>query len=739
MTTRITSHLCVSHPVRSMGPMVPTTPSPTHLEDELVDEFLWLEDIHGERPKEWVQEQNQRTETLLDGPELASMTERVLGVMDNPSRIAAVTKHGPHYYNFWRDAQHPRGLWRRTTWESWLSDSPDWDVLLDVDELARTENVDWVFSGARLLRPRYTDGQWQRALVRLSPDGGDAVRTREFDLGTQEFVAGGFDVPTAKSSVSWVDADTLFVATDTGPGSMTESSYPRQVRRVSRGQSITDAPVIFEVPVDHAQAAVYKDHTPGFERVVAMDLVEFFTVRTYLWSEEQWVELDLDPTVSVDLHNQWLLIRPRHTLELNGIEYPAGCLLAADVQAFLNGDRSVQSVFTPDEHSSLEGWSWTRDHLILNTLHDVSSALYSTVPGEWELTALPGIPPLHSASAWAVDDEDAKVGNDYFFSVTGFLTPSSLGRGSLPDLSGPDADGAADSTARKASEPAALKRAPSFFDAQGLEVTQHFAVSADGTRVPYFQVGPCELELDGLNPTLLSGYGGFEVSRTPGYSGATGITWLTREDQRGRTGVYVIANIRGGGEYGPSWHTAALKQNRHRAYEDFAAVAKDLHRRGVCTARNLACAGGSNGGLLVGNMLTTYPDLFGAISCGVPLLDMRRYTKLSAGASWIAEYGDPDVPEQWNYIRTFSPYHLLSAATCYPPTLIWTATSDDRVGPVQARKMAAKMLDQGHDNVWFHEATDGGHAGASDNRQAAALHARSHEFMWRMLENLKGR
>lgn len=719
--------------------MVPTTPSPTHLEDELVDEFLWLEDIHGERPKEWVQEQNQRTETLLDGPELASMTERVLGVMDNPSRIAAVTKHGPHYYNFWRDAQHPRGLWRRTTWESWLSDSPDWDVLLDVDELARTENVDWVFSGARLLRPRYTDGQWQRALVRLSPDGGDAVRTREFDLGTQEFVAGGFDVPTAKSSVSWVDADTLFVATDTGPGSMTESSYPRQVRRVSRGQSITDAPVIFEVPVDHAQAAVYKDHTPGFERVVAMDLVEFFTVRTYLWSEEQWVELDLDPTVSVDLHNQWLLIRPRHTLELNGIEYPAGCLLAADVQAFLNGDRSVQSVFTPDEHSSLEGWSWTRDHLILNTLHDVSSALYSTVPGEWELTALPGIPPLHSASAWAVDEEDAKVGNDYFFSVTGFLTPSSLGRGSLPDLSGPDADGAADSTARKASEPAALKRAPSFFDAQGLEVTQHFAVSADGTRVPYFQVGPCELELDGLNPTLLSGYGGFEVSRTPGYSGATGITWLTREDQRGRTGVYVIANIRGGGEYGPSWHTAALKQNRHRAYEDFAAVAKDLHRRGVCTARNLACAGGSNGGLLVGNMLTTYPDLFGAISCGVPLLDMRRYTKLSAGASWIAEYGDPDVPEQWNYIRTFSPYHLLSAATCYPPTLIWTATSDDRVGPVQARKMAAKMLDQGHDNVWFHEATDGGHAGASDNRQAAALHARSHEFMWRMLENLKGR
>lgn len=720
--------------------MATTSTASARPQTEPADEFLWLEEIHGEQPMEWVREQNRRTDTLLDGPDLESMTERVLDVMDSPSRIPAVTKHGPYYYNFWRDAQHPRGLWRRTTWESWLSDDPEWDVLLDIDHLARTESVEWVFSGARLLRPQYTDGQWRRALVRLSPDGGDAVRTREFDLETGEFVTGGFDVPTAKSSVSWMDADTVFVATDTGPGSMTESSYPRQVRRVSRGQDVKDAPVIFEVPVDHAQAAVLKDHTPGFERVIAMDLVDFFTVRTHVWSDEQWVELDLDPTVSVDLHKQWLLMRPRHTLELNGTEYPAGCLLAADVAAYMRGDRSVQPVFTPDAHTSLEGWSWTRDHLILNTLHDVSSALYSAVPGAWELTALPGIPPLHSASAWAVDNEDPEVGNDYFFSVTGFLTPSSLGRGSLPDLSGHGADADDDAAAaREASEPTILKRAPSFFDAQGLEVTQHFAVSADGTKVPYFRVGPRDLELDGLNPTLLSGYGGFEVSRTPGYSGATGISWLTRRDDRGRTGVYVVANIRGGGEYGPSWHIAALKENRHRAYEDFAAVAEDLHRRGVCTAPKLACAGGSNGGLLVGNMLTTYPELFGAISCGVPLLDMRRYTKLSAGASWIAEYGDPDQPEQWEYIRTFSPYHLLSEVMSYPPTLIWTATSDDRVGPVQARKMAAKMIDQGHQNIWFHEATDGGHAGAADNRQAAALHARSHQFMWQMLSGRKGR
>lgn len=717
------------------------TTTSSDIQTEPVDEFLWLEDIHGERPMEWVRAQNRRTETLVEGPELTSVTERVLTVMDSPSRIAAVTKHGPYYYNFWRDAQHPRGLWRRTTWESWLSDDPEWDVLLDVDELSRTEGVEWVFAGARLLRPRYTDGQWRRVLIRLSPDGGDAVRTREFDLDTREFVAGGFDVPTAKSSASWVDVDTVFVATDTGPGSMTESSYPRQVRRVTRGQAVSEAPVVFEVPVDHAQAAVYKDHTPGFERVIAVDLVDFFTVRTHVWSEDRWVELDLDPTVNVDVHKQWLLLRPRHPLELDGVEYPSGSLLAADLAAFMSGDHRVHPVFTPDAHTSLEGWSWTRDHLILNTLRDVSSAIYSTVPGVWDLTPLPGIPPLHTASAWAVDDEDPEVGNDYFFSVTGFLTPSSLGRGSLPDprASVPDVSARVGHAAAAVSEPTVLKRAPSFFDAHDLEVTQHFAVSADGTRVPYFQVGPRELTPDGQNPTLLSGYGGFEVSRTPGYSGATGISWLTRQDSRGRTGVYVVANIRGGGEYGPSWHSAALKENRHRAYEDFAAVAKDLQERGVCTAEKLACAGGSNGGLLVGNMLTSYPELFGAISCGVPLLDMRRYTKLSAGASWIAEYGDPDQPEQWEYIRTFSPYHMVRPHRQYPPALIWTATSDDRVGPVQARKMAARMLAQGHGSVWFHEATDGGHAGASDNRQAAALHARSHEFMWRMLTDTQDR
>jgi len=305
----------------------------------------------------------------------------------------------------------------------------------------------------------------------------------------------------------------------------------------------------------------------------------------------------------------------------------------------------------------------------------------------------------------------------------------------------PDEDD--DGTPRVVSRHATVKTSPSFFADGDYEVEQHFAVSDDGTRVPYFQVAPRGLALDGQNPTQLSGYGGFEVSRTPAYSGTVGRAWLERRTAlsdgsdgkapHSRGGVYVVANIRGGGEYGPAWHRAALKENRHKAYQDFAAVARDLISRGVTSPRRLGCVGGSNGGLLVGNMLTRYPELFGAVSCGVPLLDMRRYTKLSAGHSWIAEYGDPDVPEQWEYIRTFSPYHLLKDAVEYPETFIWTATSDDRVGPVQARKMAARMLAMGIPNVWFHEALEGGHAGASDNRQAAALQARSQHFLWKAL------
>jgi prolyl oligopeptidase len=400
-----------------------------------------------------------------------------------------------------------------------------------------------------------------------------------------------------------------------------------------------------------------------------------------------------------------------------------------DLEAFLAGGRDLVTVFAPDAATSLQSWSWTKDFLLLNLLHDVSSRILVSDPAAgWVTRELDACPPLHQVSAYAVDDEDPEAPNDFWLTATGFTTPTTLTRGTLGARTGegtPEPD-----------THAVVKAAPSFFTDADFEVRQFFATSDDGTRVPYFQLAARDLALDGANPTLLSGYGGFEISRTPAYSGTIGRAWLERTAQiegRERHGVYVVANIRGGGEYGPAWHRAALQDRRHRAYEDFAAVARDLVSRGVTDRKRLGCAGGSNGGLLVGNMLTRYPELFGAISCGVPLLDMRRYTKLSAGFSWIAEYGDPDVPEQWEFIRTFSPYHLLHDGVDYPDTFIWTATSDDRVGPVQARKMAARMLAMGIPNVWFHEALEGGHAGASDNRQAAALAARSHHFLWRVL------
>jgi prolyl oligopeptidase len=477
-----------------------------------------------------------------------------------------------------------------------------------------------------------------------------------------------------------------------------------------------------------------------------------------------WVQIDVPADVNLSSHREWLLFRPQRDWTVNGTTHPAGSLLAAGFEDFLAGSRDLAVLFTPDRHTSLQSWSWTRDFLLLNLLRDVSSEIHVLDPrhpgtdSAWAATVLDACPPLHDVNAFAVDDEDDAegsdddgtgggavisegeapgAGNDFWLVATGFTTPTTLTRGTLSRDSGSGAG------ARVVSTHEVIRTSPSFFNEADYDVEQHFAVSKDGTKVPYFQVAAKDLVLDGQNPTQLSGYGGFEISRTPAYSGAIGRAWLERrtaesagaegEAPHRRGGVYVVANIRGGGEYGPSWHRAALQGNRHRAYEDFAAVAADLISRGVTSRQRLGCVGGSNGGLLVGNMLAQYPELFGAVSCGVPLLDMRRYTKLSAGYSWIGEYGDPDVPEQWEFLKTFSPYHLLKDGVDYPETFIWTATSDDRVGPVQARKMAARMQAMGIPNVWFHEALEGGHAGASDNRQAAALQSRSQHFLWRAL------
>lgn len=664
------------------------------------DEWLWLEDIYADDALAWVDEQNARTMASFDAGALQSVTGTILDILDSDDRIPMISKHGDYYYNFWRDAKHPRGLWRRTTLESYRTRDPEWDVLLDLDELAEIDAIEWVFSSAQMLPHSY-----DRALLRLSPDGGDAVVVREFDVDAREFVADGFSIPHAKSYVSWIDRDTLFVGSDFGPGTLTTSSYPRQARRWRRGEPLAAAELVYEVPEDHMALWAYHDSTPGFERDILVDRIDFFSGTTYLLRNGEPILVDVPQDADVTFHGEWLLVRTRSDWENDGRSFASGSLLVADADAFIDGERQMTALFTPDERTSLAGFDGTRNHLLLTELQDVSTRIEVLSPGPdgWSRSDLGSVGPNQTISVSAVDEED---GDDIWIVSTGFLQPPTLQLGTI----GHD-------------RIETLKTSPSFFNESRFRVEQHFVPSSDGARIPYFQVSATDTKLDGTNPTLLTGYGGFQVPRVPQYDGAIGRAWLERG------GVLVVANIRGGGEYGPAWHRAALRENRHRAYEDFAAVAQDLIDRGVTSAAHLGCMGGSNGGLLVGNMLTHYPELFGAIVCQVPLLDMKRYTKLSAGYSWIAEYGDPDLEEDWAFIQTFSPYHNLRDGAEYPPILFYTATSDDRVGPVQARKMAARMQERSIPNVLFYENRQGGHAGSADNAQRAHMLAMSLEFL----------
>ncbi|MFB6632992.1 prolyl oligopeptidase family protein [Streptomyces sp. NPDC056362] len=658
---------------------------------------MWLEDVSGEAALAWVAERNAETaEALAADAGFTPLKARVREVLDASDRIPYTVRRGAFLYNFWRDAAHVRGVWRRTTLEQYRKDAPEWEVLLDVDALAVAEDEKWVWDGARVRRPAH-----DRALVRLSRDGGDAVVVREFDLTTGEFVAGGFEVAEAKTRIGWIDADTVFVGTDTGPGSLTDSGYPRTVRRWHRGTPVEESELVYEAADTDVSAWGYRDDTPGFERDFVGRSLDFFRGETHLLRPDgTTVRVDVPEDALVHVHRGHLLV----TLKSDWLGQPTGSLLAFDFEAFLAGDRTAEALFTPDERTALAGHSWTRHHLILETMRDVSTHIEVLTPGRdgagWTRKPLVGVPPL---SAVGVVDTDPDVSDEYFLDVSGFLQPSSLHRGQV----GGDTE--------------VLKQAPDRFDTAGLTVRQHFATSEDGTRVPYFVIGP-DHAVTGPGPTLLYGYGGFEVSLTPYYGAVTGRAWLEGG------GTHVIANIRGGGEYGPDWHQAALGADRPRAFEDFAAVARDLVARGITTPDRLGASGGSNGGLLMGAMLTRHPELFGAIVAQVPLLDMTRFHKLLAGASWIAEYGDPDDEADLAHLRALSPYHRIEADRTYPPVLLMTSTRDDRVHPGHARKTAARLREFGH-RVLFHENTGGGHAGAGDNEQAAHNSALVHTFL----------
>ena len=663
------------------------------------DPYLWLEDISSERSLAWVREQNAATvRELGTSGDFETLRQRVLAIFDSKERIPGVAKHGAYYYNFWRDAAHVRGLWRRTTLEEYKKTDPAWETVLDLDRLAGAEDESWVWKGSDVLRPTY-----DRALIFLSRGGGDAVVVREFDLETKEFVRHGFFLPEAKTSATWRNRDALYVGTDFGPGSLTHSGYPRIVKEWKRYSLLEEASTIFEGQTEDVSvsAAVAHDHGRIYEFI--RHRKTFFTNEVYIRRGDEWVRIDKPDDARVDTFGDQILLRLRSIWTIGGRMYPAGALLAADFEAYLRGDRNLAVLFEPTARKCLADTSATKNYLIINELENVRNKLnlLRREAGQWIRQTL-DTPALGSIHAQGIDPDES---DDYFLTVTDFLTPSSLYFG----------------TAGQA-EREKLKSLPAFFAADGLEIRQHEASSKDGTPIPYFQVSRKNLNFDGKNPLLLYGYGGFEVSLLANYIPAVGAAWLERG------GVYVLANIRGGGEFGPNWHSAARKENRQRAYDDFVAVAEDLIARKVTAPKHLGIQGGSNGGLLMGVMLTQRPDLFQAVVCQVPLLDMKRFHKLLAGASWVDEYGDPEKAEEWSFISQYSPYQKVVKDQKYPRVLFMTSTRDDRVHPGHARKMFAKMKEQGHDVLYF-ENIEGGHSGASDNRQAAYMAALGYTFL----------
>jgi len=673
------------------------------------DPYLWLEDVLGERALAWVRERNAETEALLQAqPRFAQTRQAVLEVLDSREQIPHVARRGDYFYNFWRDADNPRGLWRRTSLAEYRQAAPAWEVVLDLDELARAEGENWVWAGAAALGPEY-----RRCLVSLSRGGADAHVVREFDLVDKGFVVGGFELPEAKSRVEWIDIDQLYVGTDTGAGSLTDSGYPRVIRRWQRGQPLADAATVFEAEAGDISASVSVDHTPGFERTLFVRATDFYNSRIWLLQGESLVELDKPSDATLHFWRERVLIELRSDWALPARTWPRGSLLAGDAAAFLRGERRFEALFTPTETCSLAGLTATRSTLILNLLDNVASRLEACTPQAtgWLHRAIEA-PHPGTLSVTALHDPllaDDAFAETYLLNYTDFLTPDSLLLGQL---------GAAGHET--------LKSRPAFFDAAGMRVEQRFATSRDGTRVPYFVVWPALAKADGSNPTLLYAYGGFEVSMQPYHSGATGRIWLARG------GVYVMANLRGGGEFGPGWHQAAVRENKQNSYDDLAAVAEDLVQAGITRPDKLAIEGGSNGGLLVGAVMLQRPELFNAVVCSVPLLDMRRYHQLLAGASWMAEYGDPDDPADWAFMRRYSPYQNVNAAQKLPRVLFTTSTRDDRVHPGHARKMAARMLEQGH-AVLYWENIEGGHGGAADNAQRAQMVALENTFLWLQL------
>jgi prolyl oligopeptidase len=670
--------------------------------EETEDPYLWLEEIQGEEALRWVEERSAKDTAVLEAvPVFDEIHAKLLEIYNSPDKIPGVGIRGPWLYNYWRDADHVRGIWRRTFLAEYMKDEPSWETVLDLDALAEDEDENWVWKGSNCLPPEY-----RHCMVTLSRGGSDAAVEREFDTVAKAFVDDGFFLPEAKSQVSWKDKDTLWVGTDFGEGSLTTSGYPRIAKEWKRGTPLEEAVTVFQGSVDDVASVVYSDHTADGRYDLAHTTPEFYRGTTYLILDGRRVKLDIPEDAKLyGFFKDRMLVNLRTDWEIGGATYPADALITIELDDFLAGGRDFEVLFEPSERVSFGGGAVTKNTMLYTTLDNVRGRLYRLSPGDdgWveEEIALPGLGTVGIGSTSDVDDS-------FFFYYTDFLTPSSLYF--VPD----------------GGEPQVVKTSPSWFDPEGMTVEQYEAASDDGVMIPYFVVMPKGFVADGSSPTMLYGYGGFENSQLPFYLSSMGPSWVARG------GVYALANIRGGGEFGPEWHMAAVKENHQRNFDDFTAVAQDLIDRKITSPDHLGIVGGSQGGLLVGGSFVQKPGLFGAVVCQVPLLDMKRYNKLLAGASWMAEYGNPDT-DDWEYIKTWSPYHNLERDADYPEVFFYTSTLDDRVHPGHARKMVAKMTDMGH-KVYYYENTEGGHAAGANLNQRAYSWALTYAYLWMMLE-----
>mgnify|MGYP001610093535 CR=1 FL=1 len=678
------------------------------------DPYLWLEEIESSKALNWVKAHNGPTQKLFESdPRFADTKKNIHEILTAQDRLAGPEALANGWvYNFWQDTKNIRGLYRRSKLESYLSKEPQWETILDLDELAKKEGENWVWKGSSCLRPEF-----KRCLLHLSRGGKDAIILREFDLEQKEFVSDGFVVREAKTRASWFDQDHLLIGTDFGSESLTDSGYPRIVKKWKRGTSLGKAVQIYEGKKEDMSVGGFNIRTPDVLYHFIRRQIAFYSGENF-WMKDDGSLFKLpfpDTAIFEGYFQGHFLVKLRDPWQIRRRKFVAGSLLAIPVEKI--GAEKIQeskleehllTLFDPKPTSSLVSVSMSAQSLYLNVLDQVQSKIYRMriSHGKWrkEQTALPL---MGSADVAEANEFESQI----FFSYGNFLQPNSL---YFFDES------------KKQINPKLLRRAPERFDAKNFVTEQKFVKSKDGTRIPYFLIHSRNQKRDGKNPVLLYGYGGFEISMNPNYLGVTGRVWLEKG------GSYVVANIRGGGEFGPHWHKDAILENRQRAYEDFIAVAEDLVKLKITSPKKLAIMGGSNGGLLMGVMLTQRPDLFGAIVCKVPLADMRRYHKLLAGASWMAEYGNPDDPKQWEFIQKYSPYQNLKASLQYPEIFIQTSTKDDRVHPGHARKMVARLEEQGH-KVFYYENIEGGHGAAANLEQKAYQQALDYTYLYQKL------